>query len=288
MKKLFAIIIGSICASVLISCGEYSEIQTSQWSESTEGHVSTAETTRSEESSIKTSEQTTPVVPSENLETEITVGTEILASEGLVETVATYETYHTLSDQFVALMEYPRGGYYGEKSDIRRFNFDDYCAIRFRVLGHDDTYLGRVASIYFIQIVDAYGIDTFDSQKIYRMGYRGKLDEQLYGIPPLEPGKEYVRYYTPAELEDELLQMSLTMPVLDDVDGNTYVYGYGIDFSVFECAIEITDWEENQIYKEGKHDKIISYLKKIEKELPTFDYKCEIYAFLKELGISVD
>ena len=211
---------------------------------------------------------------------EISVSTE--------QTGETHVTYETIPDQFESLMKVKskygeEGVYFYPNADITQYDFKEYCMIRFRVLGVDHSYAGKSATMYYVQLIDVYGYENFDSQKIYRLAYRGKLDEQVYGKPPLEPGKEYLKYLTPDELSNDFFQMSLIMPIRD-IDGVTYVYGYGIDMSRFACAIEISDWEENQIYQIGKHDKIIAYLASISKELPTFDYKCEMYALLQEMG----
>lgn len=209
-------------------------------------------------------------------------------SEPVENTNQSYTTYETIPDQFESLMKVKSkngedGVYFYPNADITQYDFREYCMIRFRVLGVDHSYAGKSATMYYVQLIDVYGHDDFDPQKIYRLAYRGKLDEQVYGKPPLEPGKEYLKYLTPDELENDFFQMSLIMP-LADIDGVTYVYGYGIDMGRFACALEITDWEENQIYKVGKHDKIIAYLSSIKKELPTFDYKCELYSLLGEMG----
>ena len=40
----------------------------------------------------------------------------------------------------------------------------------------------------------------------------------------------------------------------------------------------------NKILKEGIHDKHIAYAKEHDIILPTFDYKCEVDAIMRELG----
>ena len=52
------------------------------------------------------------------------------------------------------------------------------------------------------------------------------------------------------------------------------------------ASIPITDEKENQILKEGIHDKHIAYANENDIILPTFDYKCEWNAMLKELGVN--
>ena len=110
---------------------------------------------------------------------------------------------------------------------------------------------------------------------------------------PLEIGKDYLYLTGPnfanVERMEEfeympLMQMNPMIPVVQDGD-KTYVYGYGVDFSNLECAIEITNEEENQIYKVGKHDAIITKLNEIGVRLPTFDYKCELEEMLREIDV---
>ena len=74
------------------------------------------------------------------------------------------------------------------------------------------------------------------------------------------------------------------MPI-EEINGKTYVYSYLIDLGKMDCAIKITDEKENMVYKEGKHDDVLAALKRSNVSVPTFDYKCEIYAMLKELDI---
>ena len=90
--------------------------------------------------------------------------------------------------------------------------------------------------------------------------------------------------YTPYSVESEELNIgpTLMMPI-ENAEGVEYVYGYGIDFEGLDCAISITDEEENQIYKPGKHDGMIAQVLADEEKLPTFDYKCELSALLEEL-----
>ena len=87
-------------------------------------------------------------------------------------------------------------------------------------------------------------------------------------------------------MDNTVIQASLMAPI-EYVNGEAYVYGYGFDFSHLACAIEITDGVENQIFTPGIYDKYIRYALMNDIVLPTFDYKCELYALLKELGISV-
>ena len=158
----------------------------------------------------------------------------------------------------------------------------------FRVVGIDENHTSSTFTRYKIQFVDIYGFDKneLDMETVYPMSYRGLLDEQLYGRPPLELGKIYARIFTFDNIDQiidrVLFQAGLVLPVVEN-EGKRYLYGYGIDFSNMECKIPILDSEENSIYKTGKHDKTIEYLQSINQELPTFDYKCEAAVFYEEI-----
>ena len=103
--------------------------------------------------------------------------------------------------------------------------------------------------------------------------------------PPLEVSREYLRL-SPIDPDITLIQMGMVLPIAYTTTGKVYVYGYGFDFSELKCAIPITDEKENQILKEGIHDKHIAYAKEHGITLPTFDYKCEVDAMLKELDVN--
>ena len=113
---------------------------------------------------------------------------------------------------------------------------------------------------------------------------RGIPTSTLYGIPVPTIGEDYFRYAPLSEVISGDIWVALYMDI-EEVDGEKYLYGYGIDMSVFEGAIKITDAEENQVYNQENHYKIIAYLKSIGKSLPTFDYKITMEDFLDELGI---
>ena len=158
------------------------------------------------------------------------------------------------------------------------------CAIRVRVVGMSaEPYPGVGTddwSVYYVQITAVYGAEPDErfvaGDEIYTMSYLGSWEESLYGRPMLEIGKEYLRLNT-----INLGTPTLMMPIMER-NGVEYVYGYGIEMGGLNCAIPITDEEENQIYKLGLHDDEIAFLIREGQALPTFDYKCELYAFLEE------
>lgn len=213
---------------------------------------------------------------------------------------ATGTTYESLPE-FQGFMEFAgegRGTFWQGKADItttdfRTHDLKKYVGAIFRIIGVKDPNYYDVATLYYVQVVKVYGEASYDPSTIYCMAYKGTYESTLYGRPPLEIGKDYLYLIGPGfayvERFEEfeympLVQMGLMMPVVQD--GNkTYVYGYGVDFSGLQCAIEITDEEENQIYKVGKHDAIIAKLNDIGVRLPTFDYKCELEEMLREIDI---
>ena len=210
-------------------------------------------------------------------------------------TWVTGTTYDTLPEfeGFLSFDGPERGTFWEGKADISASNFEGYVGAVFRIIGvKDPSYYGG-AVLYYAQVVKVYGDATYDASTLYCMGYKGSYDNTLYGRPPLEIGKDYLylinSHFSDVERYEKfeympLVQMGLMMPLVQDGD-KTYVYGYGVDFGGLECAIEITDEEENQIYKVGKHDAIIAKLNEIGIRLPTFDYKCELEEMLREIEI---
>ena len=210
-------------------------------------------------------------------------------------TWATGTTYDTLPE-FQGFMEFDgkdRGYFWQGKADITDKDLNGFVGAVFRIIGVKNPNYYDICTIYYAQVVDVYGIESFDSSTIYCLAYKGTYEKTLYGRPPLEIGKDYLYIIendfmdVPGYEKNEympLVQMGLMMP-LKEVEDKTYVYGYGLDFGNLECAIEIEDDEENQIYKVGKHDAIIAKLNDIGMKLPTFDYKCELEEMLRELEI---
>lgn len=260
-----------------------------------------------------TLEEETAVLEEETSETNIT---EISSTDIVIETTSTTSTTsagHTTDTtsaeqettvesssavinlpEFESFGEFPGDlGYFYGKTDISKNNYGDHVALRLRIIGVQNPNQDDILSVYYAEAITAYGMELTKPNEVYCLGYRGTYQNSLYGRPPLEVGEEYMLFIesdfesispSPYYENKPIIQMHLMMPLVES-NGTTYVYGYGIDFSKLDCAIEITDFAENQIYKEGKHDDILAYLNSIEKEAPTFDYKCELYALLQEVGI---
>ena len=295
MKKIWISIL-LIAALLLSSCANIEAESTTD---------SSVETTATVETTVKVQETTTE--ESEEQQTMIdttqtaTVETMSESTSNIMKeleettTWATGTTYDTLPE-FEGFMEFGgegRGTFWQGKADIASKNFSDCYGAIFRIIGVKNPNYGDVCTLYYAQVIKVYGAESFDPSVIYCLAYKGTYENTLYGRPPLEIGKDYL-YIIGNDFMDiqgyeineymPLVQMGLMMPVVQDGD-KTYVYGYGVDFSGLQCAIEITDDEENHIYKVGKHDAIIAKLNGIGMRLPTFDYKCELEEMLKELDI---
>lgn len=173
---------------------------------------------------------------------------------------------------------------YHEKSVLCSNQLNGEGAIRFVVEGLNHLSYDGNMTIYNVRILEYYGFDEeVDTEKIYTMAYRGSPKNPLHDRPALQIGAEYLRFGK-INLNNTVIQASLIAPI-GYVDGKAYEYGYGLDFSRLACATRITDKAENQIFKPGIHDKYIEYALANDIVFPTFDYKCELYALLKELGV---
>ena len=294
MRRLLSLmLIGALFVSIFASCGDVTEETTTAETTTAMTTATTLETTTDDTTmEIITTTETTTTVRTTTANTEETTTAETFAT---VETVL-----ETLPDMFVELMKRPDTGEYfgtGKKSDVRRFFPDpkeQYVGVYYRVVGYDpsmeDEIPGSICSRWFIEIIDIYGeekyaeADQIDYDKIYTTAMRGIPTSTLYGIPVPTIGEDYFRYAPLYEVISGDLWVSLYMDVRE-VDGVQYLYGYNMDLSGFKGAIKITDAEENQVYNQENHYKIIAYLKSIGKSLPTFDYKITMEDFLDELGI---
>lgn len=139
-------------------------------------------------------------------------------------------------------------------------------------------------TVYQIKIVDDYhGGEKLDGETVYSILFVGTEAESMYRQPPLEIGREYIvlnlRANNPA---DRVFEASYWFDI-QTVDGEEFIYPYFLDCSGLECKIPITDSAENAVYKKGRHDEILRYLKKQRIENPTFDYKFKIEEFIAEI-----
>ena len=305
MRKIWISIL-LVATLLLSSCTNISTESTADNSSETTAAIETTSKTEETTTILFVSEaETTPMTSASERETTAqsvkeTQETEVEATTSEYEeteqtTWATGTTYETLPE-FQGFTEFGGEGrdiFWQGKADISASNFKGRVGVVFRIIGvKDPSYYGG-AVLYYAQVVKVYGEASYDPSTLYCLGYKGSYENTLYGRPPLEIGKDYLYLTGPGFANVErmekfeympLIQMNPMMPVVQDGD-KTYVYGYGVDFSGLQCAIEITDEEENQIYKVGKHDAIITKLNEIGVRLPTFDYKCELEEMLREIDI---
>ena len=139
-------------------------------------------------------------------------------------------------------------------------------------------------TVYQIKIVDDYhGGEKLDGETVYSILFVGTEAEQMYRQPPLEIGREYVVLNLMADNPaDRTFEASYWFDI-QTVDGEEFIYPYFLDCSGLESKIPITDSKENAVYKKGRHDEILKYLKKNKIENPTFDYKFKIEEFIAEI-----
>ena len=139
-------------------------------------------------------------------------------------------------------------------------------------------------TVYQIKIVDDYhGGEKLDGETVYSILFVGTEAEQMYRQPPLEIGREYVVLNLMANNPaDRIFEASYWFDI-QTVDGEEYIYPYFLDCNGLECKIPITDSKENAVYKKGRHDEILKYLKKNKIKNPTFDYKFKIEEFIAEI-----
>ena len=288
MKRLLAAL---LCLAVLCvaGCGNTE-------SDTTSGRSEQTDQTPGEQITETPGDQTAGTEPSRTVETAETTET---PSESF-EIVGPYTDIlkERPFDSFRSF-EGSRGVYVGKSGGLEPdFGIDaaPYPFLRVRVVGikEGEHNYGpqRILSIYYVQVTAAYnygdsfsdvfGEDfTYGAGEVYTLYYIGTPEHPLYGRPPLEIGKEYLELNASLSQGEADLSATLMMPI-EEIDGVEYVYGYGIDLGYLDCAIAITDEEENQIYKPGKHDSMIAQVLADGEELPTFDYKCKLTDLIEE------
>lgn len=161
----------------------------------------------------------------------------------------------------------------------------DGITARVKIIGKSDEEQthGYPYSLYYIQIIDDYhNGEKSDAEAVYSILFVGTPEKQMYRQPPLEIGREYIVLNLMANNPVERTFEASYWFDIAKVDGEEYIYPYFLDCSDFETKIAIKDKAENQIYKKGRHDDILTYLKKERIENPTFDYKFKISDFLAE------
>ncbi|MBQ9747333.1 MAG: hypothetical protein IJV98_00975 [Clostridia bacterium] len=189
-------------------------------------------------------------------------------------------------DTFEEFMMFPQGrGYFYGKKKLEKREVEGMPFVLFRVMGIADVEAESI--IYTVRIEQIYGVEHYDRTRLYHMVWRGLPEIQLYGRPPLEIGALYGRFLgvTEESLESMALwQAGLVFRAELSPSGCYELYGYGVDISALDCRLEITDPEENAVYKAGRHDKAIAALTALGQPLPVFEYKAEAEAFYREIS----
>ena len=184
MKKYMALMLSLSFLFSFISCKEAFVFESTNESTETKRETAILQPT---EATTDTNATTYPpaTVPTFTTETEIK------------------EEPFVYEDTFESFMLFPSGkGYFFGKVAFERYETEGIPFVFFRVIGMEDEYVGEFM-VYLVQIVDMYGVENYDTEKVYRMAWRGHLEDQLYGRPPLEIGKVYGRFLG---LEHEGLQ----------------------------------------------------------------------------------
>ena len=179
-KRIFALLlIGALLCSSCNQSPQYTED-----SNHTTGTISTTEINVTDNSAQKT---TYPPATVPTIATSATKDTET-TSTYISEIPTGYE------DTFESFMPFPSGkGYFFGKVTFERYETEGIPFVFFRVIGMEEVYTGDFM-VYLVQIVDILGVENYDTEKVYRMAWRGHLEDQLYGRPPLEIGKVYGRF----------------------------------------------------------------------------------------------
>ena len=153
------------------------------------------------------------------------------------------------------------------------------------VLGYEykKSIYGRMENVYYVN-VEQYGEKNTDPT-VYMMTYQSP-EEPTYGMNMLEIGERYLtlnRIYK-HNPDESFSSNSIAMPLIEQ-DGELYVYNSQFipDMPKLKCAIKITDETENLIYKPGRDDDVIEYMKKNNIPAPTYGYKCKLDEFIEEV-----
>ena len=143
----------------------------------------------------------------------------------------------------------------------------------------------RTKTYYYVHI-QRYGEEDNDDN-IYTVTELGSCTHPVYGWDRIEIGKKYIVVTFQENYEELHKDTPFNFArhfLLEEIDGVEWVYhDLDSDFSKFLAKTEITDEYEKQIYKPGIDDDIISYIKANKMELPTREYKVELYEFVREM-----
>ncbi|MBO4429237.1 MAG: hypothetical protein J5832_04715 [Clostridia bacterium] len=128
-----------------------------------------------------------------------------------------------------------------------------------------------------------YGEEYADNTVYTFNRLAGRPSVLCFGYHRYDVGDKYLLM-----LRDEL-EDSTTLPYklslkIEEIDGVEWVYADNHwSLEGMKCAVKITDEYENLMYKPGKDDDVIAYMEANGIENPTYNYKCELGAFIEEM-----
>ncbi len=140
----------------------------------------------------------------------------------------------------------------------------------------------------------AYGYkygEEFTDDTVYTLTNLPGVPQTLcYGYHRFDIGDKYMLVLAPSEDIERSYKHESTYYFklhlkIEEIDGVEWVYADNYwTLEKMECAVKITDEYENLMYKPGKDDDVIAYMEANGIDIPTYDYKCELNAFIAELS----
>ena len=167
----------------------------------------------------------------------------------------------------------------------RRSRKTDFIIVTVLGYSYEQDKYGKMKHFYYVN-VQRYGEPNTDPT-VYKMTH-GDPSMPVYGVELLEIGQQYLTKSTlslyKTNEDGYFSSYRLAMPLIEQ-DGELYVYNCTLlkDMPKLKCAIKITDKTENLIYKPGRDDDVIEYMKKNNIPAPTYGYKCKLDEFIEEV-----
>ena len=168
-------------------------------------------------------------------------------------------------------------------SEAQRRKKTDFLIVT--VLGYE--YLefipGKFYDVYYVNI-EQYGKGNTDPT-VYMMIYNSPSNP-IYGCNMLEIGERYlvISGVYKKDPSTPFNTFGVAVPIVEQ-NGELYVYcsQFFRDAAKLKCAIKITDKTENLIYKPGRDDDVIEYMKRNNMPVPTYNYKFKLDELVSEV-----
>lgn len=299
MKRLITFVLIIVFAFAVVSCAVQTTPEATTYNYYT-SKITPIATTATETASTSA----TASVSSETASTEVTGMPEVTTAATAASTIdpltlPTVGEYTSLREQMKIkqLQELPPNARLDEDypflaattkplrsaSESQRHKKTDFLIVT--VLGYE--YLeyvpGNYYDVYYVN-VEQYGMGNTDPT-VYMMRYHSPK-EPIYGQNMLEIGERYLTISSAFKKNQGGIfnSMGIATPVVVQ-NGELYVYNsqYFRDTPKLKCAIKITDETENLIYKPGRDDDVIEFMKKKNMPVPTYNYKFKLDEFVNEV-----